>query len=306
MNTPSFALAVVLLSCRTVLGAEPGPAADVKVTPLDDRVRVEVDGKPFTEYHFRGATRPYCYPVLAPDGLSLTREFPMKSPPGESHDHPHQRALWFAHGNVNGVDFWNEGANVGTRFPKGTIEHATLVETAGGPGGLIHARNRWLGPEGKLVCTDDTVLRFRGTPDTRVIDFEVTLHALPDTPLVLGDNKDGSMAIRVAQWMTLPGQANRQFPGHGHFVAANGERDDDAWGKRNDWCDLFAEHDGKIYGVALFDHPQNPHHPTWWMARGYGLFAANPFAHNDIENLKQPGLGSITVPAGGRARKSVV
>ena len=77
-------------------------------------------------------------------------------------------------------------------------------------------------------------------------------------------------------------------------------RDADAWGKRADWCDYFAPYNGKTYGVAIFDHPQNLRHPTWWMARDYGLFAANPFGQHDYENLKdQPHIGDYTIPAGG-------
>ncbi|MES1194661.1 MAG: DUF6807 family protein, partial [Opitutus sp.] len=38
----------------------------------------------------------------------------------------------------------------------------------------------------------------------------------------------------------------------------------------------------------------------WWMARGYGLFAANPFGWHEYENLKdQPHIGDYTIPAGG-------
>ena len=28
--------------------------------------------------------------------------------------------------------------------------------------------------------------------------------------------------------------------------------------------------------IAMIDHPKNPGFPTYWHARGYGLFAANP------------------------------
>ena len=35
-------------------------------------------------------------------------------------------------------------------------------------------------------------------------------------------------------------------------------------------------------GIAIFDHPRNPKHPTLWHARGYGLFAANPFGEHDF------------------------
>ena len=275
-------------------------AGEVRLTTLADRVRVEIGGRLFSEYRFSGAKRPYLYPVLASDGTLLVRDFPMKDPAGEDHDHPHHRSLWFAHSSVNGVDFWNEGT-AGGSTPKGSIVHEALVETTSGLTGIIRARNRWVAPDGRLICTDDTILRFRGEPEGRLIDYEVTLHALPETPLVLGDNKDGVIALRVAQWMTLPHQyQHRDLPGVGHLVTSGGQRDAAAWGKRADWGDYFAPHDGKVYGVAMFDHPQNFRHPTWWMARDYGLFAANPFGRHDFEGLKdQPHAGDYTVPAGG-------
>jgi hypothetical protein len=276
-------------------------ATHVKLTPLADRVRVEIGGQLFTEYFFKGAKRPYCYPVLATDGTSLVRDFPMKETPGEDVDHPHHRSLWFAHANVNGIDFWNEGT-AGTRFPKGSIEHEALLETKSGDAGVIRARNRWMAPDGKLICTDETTLRFRGDAGGRMIDFEVTLHALPDAPLVMGDNKDGTMAVRIAQWLTMPHKMQQKdIPGVGHIVTAQGARDKAAWGTRGEWCDYFAERDGKTYGIALFDHPRNLRHPTWWMARDYGLFAANPFGQHDFEVAAKhpPGKGDYTIPAGG-------
>jgi hypothetical protein len=130
----------------------------------------------------------------------------------------------------------------------------------------------------------------------------------------MGDNKDGTMAVRLAQWMTMPhksqgGGANitgestnvtTASVSAGHIVNSKGIRDGEVWGKRADWCDYYSQHDGKTYGVAIFDHPQNLRHPTWWMARDYGLFGANPFGQHDYENLKdQPHIGDYTMPAGG-------
>src|ERR1051325_5980062 len=186
-------------------------ASEVKLTRLTDRVRVEIGGQLFTEYVFGdGASRPYCYPILAPDSTSLTRDFPMKKTPGEDTDHPWHRSMWFAHSMVNGVDFWNEGTGDAGRSPKdkGRSVHEALLEASSGAVGVLHSSNRWIAPSGKLICTDDRTLRFRGTPEARMIDYEVTLHALPDTPLLLGDNKDGTMAMRLAQWMTMPHQVN--------------------------------------------------------------------------------------------------
>lgn len=278
-------------------------AADssVKLTRLDDRVRVEIGGQLFTEYIFKGATRPYCYPILSPDGMPLTRDFPMKQTPGEDVDHKHHRALMFAHSDVNKVDFWNEGTS-GTKFPKGNTVHDGLVETSGGKIGVIRTKNRWVSPTDELIATDETTMRFRADGEARLIDYEVTIHATAGKPLVMGDNKDGTMAIRVPQWMTLP-HRNQVSAGAGHIVTAKGDRDAAAWGKRAAWCDYFAEKDGKTYGIAIFDHPQNLRHPTWWMARDYGLFTANPFGQHDFEGTKEKPLpaniGDYTIPAGG-------
>ena len=294
---------LLLVAIAASLGA--APAAKVTLTKLDDRVRVEIDGKLFTEYVFGdGASRPYCYPVLAPDGTSLTRDFPQKETPGEDRDHPWHRSIWFAHSMVNGVDFWNEGAGDVGRSPKdkGRTVNDGAVEIKSGAVGTLHARNKLVAPDGRLIATDERTLRFHAGPDGRFIDYEITMHALPDKPLLFGDNKDGTMATRLAQWMTMPHkQKGQEVGGKGHIVTATGVRDEDAWGKRADWCDYHAEKDGKTYGVAMFDHPQNLRHPTWWMARNYGLFGANPFGWHDYEKefKDEPHKGDYTVPAGG-------
>jgi hypothetical protein len=88
--------------------------------------------------------------------------------------------------------------------------------------------------------------------------------------------------------------------GTGRLLTSTGVRDADVWGKRADWCDYFAPHNGKIYGVAIFDHPGNLRHPTWWMARDYGLFNANPFGQSEFEPEKKlpKNAGEYTIPAG--------
>ncbi len=319
MNPRNLAVVALCLlpAFQPTFAAETAPA--VKLTPLTDRVRVEIGGTLFTEYIFGdGATRPYCYPILAPDGTSLTRDFPMKQTAGEDTDHPWHRALMFAHSMVNGVDFWNEGKGDAGKSPaaKGKIQsYGATVQTAGDAMGSIRARNRWVAPDGKVICTDERKISFHATAEARMIDYEVTLHALTNEPVVIGDNKDGTMAIRLAQWMTMPHKsqgggasitgasndvASAATVSQGHIANSAGQRDGDCWGKQADWCDYFAEHDGKTYGVAIFDSPQNFRHPTWWQVRDYGLFGANPFGKHDFEGLKdQPHAGDYTIPAGG-------
>jgi hypothetical protein len=300
---PPLLLCFTGLAALAAVATAVATAPSVRLTRLDDRVRVAIDGQLFTEYVFGdGASRPYCYPILAADGTPLTRDFPMKQTAGEETDHPWHRSLWFAHSLMNGVDFWNEGTG-GGNLPKdkGRSSHEAFLEISDGAVGVLRTRNRWTASDGRVIATDERTLRFHADATGRFIDYEVTLHAPPDTSLVMGDSKDGTMALRLAQWMTLPhNYQGRPVPGVGHLLTSTGARDADAWGKRANWCDYSAPREGKTYGVAIFDHPQNLRHPTWWMARDYGLFGANPFGQHDYEGRKdQPHLGDHTIPAGG-------
>jgi hypothetical protein len=94
-------------------------------------------------------------------------------------------------------------------------------------------------------------------------------------------------------------QGKKQHEGKGTIINAEGVTNDATWGKRSTWVDYHAPKDGKVYGVAMFDHPKNPRHPTWWHVRSYALFAANPFGKHDFENMKdQKKAGDLTIPAG--------
>ena len=220
----------------------------------------------------------------------------MVNTPGEEHDHPHQRALSFSHGLVNGHDFWTETKT------SGKIVMDALLETTGGSVGILRARSKWVSSDSRVICTDETTIRIQPLATGRLLDYEVTLNAPGSSPLTFGDTKEGTMAIRLAQWMTMfRTDDNKVIPGVGHAITSVGDHDASAWGKRAAWADYFAPYKGNTYGVAIFDHPQNPHHPTWWMLRDYGLFAANPFGRHDFEGLKdQPDAGSLVLPAGGR------
>ncbi len=267
--------------------------AGVQITELSDRLRVEINGKLFTEYFFKNTPRPYCYPLLGPGGIAMTRNFPMKTIDGEDHDHKHHRSLWFAHGNVNGQDFWSEDKDFGQTL------HTKFTKVSSGPKeGVIQSQNRWVARDGSEFCTDERTLRIYDRPDNeRLFDFEITLTA-GKSDVTFGDTKEGTMALRLAETMRLkPNKSNEGKP-TGHIVNSEGVRDGDTWGKRASWCDYYGPVEGKILGAAIFDHPQNPRYPTWWHVRDYGLFAANPFGRHDFEKLPDKNAGNLVVPAG--------
>lgn len=128
------------------------------------------------------------------------------------------------------------------------------------------------------------------------------MFAPAETALTFGDTKEGTMAARLADWMVMTHKSKgRVLDGARRVLNSAGDRDAAAWGRRAAWVDYFSPGGGEIYGVAIFDHPENPRHPVWWHVRAYGLFAANPFGRHDFENIKnQPRAGELVVPAGGQ------
>lgn len=288
-----FSVGLVLAAVPLAHAATEFP---VTLVAKADRVRIEVEGSWFSDYIFAGSPKPHLYPILAADGTRLNRDFPMAEVEGESHDHLHHRSLWFGHGRVNGEDFWLENDR------SGTIEHDAVLEATSGMVGILRTRNRWVAKNGSVVCTDERALRIQPDAGGRLLDFEVTIHA-DHGPVVFEDTKEGTMSIRVAQWMNAATRVEgKSVPGPGHIINDAGQEGTGAWGKPANWVDYFAPHEGKTYGVAMFDHPQNPRHPTWWHVRDYGLFAANPFGKHDFEGLRdQPHAGDFTIPAGESA-----
>ncbi len=311
IKTRVLPLLVLAGLCAPLVALRAASATDVKLTPADGRVRVEVGGSLFTEYVYAGGPKPYLYPVVASDGTEMMRHFPMKGKggvPGEVEDHPHHRSLWFTHGAVNGIDFWaeNELGKPG-QTKQGTIQGELVSAKVVGGVGEIRSRNQWVGPDGTVHCRDETVIRFRGLADgSRLLDYEVTLKAPAGKPVVFGDTKEGSMAIRVPLWMTPPhsysgaDKKRVKHEGQGKIINAEGITNDAAWSKRSTWVDYHGPKNGKTYGVAMFDHPKNPRHPTWWHVRSYALFAANPFGKHDFEpeHKANPKAGDLTIAAG--------
>lgn len=285
----SFAFPGIL----TEAAGAPLPKEGVQIAQLTNRLRIEINGELFTEYYFEDVPRPYYYPLIGPGNLAMTRKWPMENPPDEEHDHPHHRSLWFAHGSVNGQDFWTERPGTGKIVHEGFDEIKSDKKF-----GIVKSRDKWVAADGKVYCTDERVFKVYNTAsaDERLFDFEIVIHA-SNGDVVFGDTKEGTMAVRLAETMRLKGKV-----GHGHIVESTGKRDEETWGKRADWCDYSGPVDGKTVGIAIFDNPQNPRHPTWWHVRDYGLFAANPFGQHDFEALPGKTAGDLKIAAG----KSVI
>jgi hypothetical protein len=251
--------------------------AQVKFTPED--VAINVDGKPFTVFHFgEKNNKPFLAPLRSASGKIVTRGFPMENIPGESRDHLHHTGLWFSYDDVNGVKFWENDPS----YTKPNIGRIVVVHTEtkdGDKSGILTATMEWRDPAGKVLLVENRDMTFYSDPKLRIIDFHITLTAVQE--VTIGDTKEGAFAIRLADNFTERKGAK--------IVDANGRTDmKNVWGKRSNWVDYTAEVDGERLGVAMFDHPQNPHYPTYWHARDYGLFSLNPFGQNSFdENMAE-------------------
>ena len=282
------AAAIVMFA---VLAAPLG--AQVKFAQQADRVLVEIDRKPYTTFFLaQGGNKPYLYPLSTAAGIVVTRHFPMESFPGETNDHPHQRGLFFSHGDINGSNFW--ATEPGSDTPnKGRMVLKKVLDAQGGAAsGAIRAVFEAQDSEGRAIMTETRTIAFHSDPRLRTIDYEIRIDAI--RKLTFNDTKEGTFGIRLATSMT-------EDKG-GRMVNAEGqETEKNVWGKRSPWVDYYVPVDGQTAGVAIFDHPANPRHPTYWHARAYGLFAANPFGERDFTGDKSRD-GSLTVEPGGSLR----
>jgi len=273
-----------------------GPAAQpVELTRNGNQVDVRIGGRPFTTYSFDpSAAKPYLFPLRSAHGTVVTRGFPMTPDiAGEDQDEPHQRAMYFAHGDINGFDFWGEAAfRKWSDHPASTFGRTvfrTLNDIQGGDdGGTLRATFDLVAPTG-TIGEEVQTYRFRGDEQSRLIDCEFVVHATHG-PIVMGDTKEGTFAIRVVKALDSP---------PGHMVNANGASGEKAiWGKRSNWVDYYGSVAGEDVGLAIFDHPQNLRAPTYWHARAYGLLAANPFGLKQFTGDRRQD-GTYSIPAGG-------
>jgi len=268
--------------------------AGVEVVPHDDtsRIEIRIDGRPFTEYRYEPALKkPILFPLRTDRGTTITRGFPLDPRPDERVDHPHHAGLWFDYGDVNGVDFWNNSDSSARTAEMGTIFHRAVRRAEGGRDrGVLEVELEWVLPDGTPVLREQAQIVFSKEKRTRAIDRITTLTALLDR-VALNDNKEGLLGLRVARGLEhvtgkaakLTGPDGKPGPERlaetgvtGRYHTSEGKEGAEAWGTRGRWASLVGELDGQPVTVAILDHPKNPGFPTYWHARDYGLFAANP------------------------------
>jgi hypothetical protein len=270
------------------------------------RVDVFVDGHPFTSYVWAEMLKtPVLYPLRTDKGTVVTRGFPLEPRPGERVDHPHHAGFWLNYGNVNGVDFWNSSTFLPPEQQRkmGMIVHRRVVRaTDGKDRGELEVELDWVMPDGQTILHESTIFVFHTGPNLRAVDRITTLTA-SDKRVVLHDNKEGMLGLRVRRELEQPSNEPLVFTDasgrptdvkvldntgvSGLYRSSEGKTGDAVWGTRGRWTMLTGKVEQEEITLAVLDNPKNVGFPTYWHARGYGLFAANPLGQEVFSNGKE-------------------
>ncbi|MEM9282614.1 MAG: PmoA family protein [Verrucomicrobiota bacterium] len=244
--------------------------------------------------------KPFFYPVIGPTGENMTRHWPMKEGfDDEADDHIHHRGMWYGLGKVNGLDFWHfpgdEKKREGRQF--GVIRHKGMNGVSMSKDDLVlKLRSEWKSynePE-KRILSDQREFRFFYRKDGALV-IDATFKLIADAGDVkIQDDKEGAWSIRTIPTLRLEGEHAK-----GQIVNSEGITNREAWGKRANWVDYYGvDRRGNAVGIAILDHPSNFRHPTWWHARHYGLFTANPFGQGNFEEDAEESAGDYVIENG--------
>lgn len=314
MKSELYRISVILiLICFTALSDQVVRSQEIKdpyirLIRKDDERRVDVmiDGRHFVSYCWpQNVYKPIIYPVRTSSGNIITRGFPLEPREGERNDHIHQVGIWLNYGNVNGIDFWGNGHR-GIREPEGgVIEHVYFEKLSEGAGkALIIDNCRWLNPAGTEILAERTEYHITADKSLRIIDRITSLKAVSGN-VEMRDTKEGMFGIRVARQLELPAgpdetmtligpdgkpvtvKGNTGSNVSGNYRSSEGVSGSSVWGTRARWMLLYGNIGNEKISLVICDHPQNVNYPTFWHARGYGLFAANPLGARDFTEGKE-------------------
>ncbi len=287
------------LSCSN----ERTPEIEFAGNAAEQKIDILFDGAHFTTFVYSDELeKQVLYPIRTASGKIITRGYPLDARPFERVDHPHHYGMWFNHGDVNGIDFWNT-IGFKPRDPEkyGKIRFMGVKEETPRKGRLTVLAD-WIDHADSVLLKEETIYLFSGNDTLRKIERIITLTALTD--VVLGESKEGMFGIRMAREFEEPTDKPTRYTDenglesaepfvyyegiNGVYRDADGRVGPEVWGQRSPWVAVRAELEGERVTVAIFDHRSNPNYPGWSHARGYGLFALNNLGGSSMDKTSDP------------------
>lgn len=286
--------------------AQPAKSQRVEFKNLEQERKVEVwiGGRLFTAYYYPdNMEKQVLYPIMTASGKAITRGYPLEPRPFERTDHPHHVGLWLNHGDVNGLDFWNNSFAIAPADkPKyGSIKFRRIISEDPKKGELVTASD-WVDANEKVLMNEVTTFVFEGRGNLRTIERSSKLTAVQ--PVTFTESKEGLIGMRMDRAFEEPATQPEKFLDargietevpvlnnegvNGVYRNEEGIKGSDVWGKRSPWVALRAVKEGEVITVVILDNPKNPNYPAWSHARGYGLFATNNLGGREFDKNAMP------------------
>lgn len=294
-------LSLLLIGGLTLSASAQENRFSIVENKAEQRVDILIDGKPFTSYIYpKSLMKPVLYPIRSAKNTLITRGWPMDPRPGERVDHPHHVGMWFNYGNVNGLDFWNNSNNISEERKSGygTIKHISVHKMiADNNKAELEVSSYWQRADGSNLIKENTKYIFTGNGKNRAIELVTQLTAL-DEDVSFMDNKEGLLGLRLARELEHPSDKPGKFTDSngiavdeatvnnegvtGVYRSSEGIEGDAVWATRAKWVNLNGEINDEPLSVVILDNSKNVGYPTYWHARGYGLFAVNPLGQKEF------------------------
>ena len=248
-----------------------------QIIPLPDhQVVFQIDGQERLRWHHGpDYPRPFFYPLVGPSGGSLTR---MGHPGAANHDH--HRSVWFAHHDVQGVDFWGDQTEARIR------QKHWLCYRDGDDEAVMATLLGWYGGEGAQELMEQEVVAVVRPGDERetLIELQATFRPKAEV-LEFGKTNFGFLAVRVAKHISA-------YFGGGELTNSEGVRGEpEIFGKPARWMDYGGPVPaGGTEGITYFDHPANLGYPSHWHVREDGWMGTSVCMHGPRAALRDEPL----------------
>jgi hypothetical protein len=228
---------------------------------------------PLWRYVYGGKPKPFFHPLCTPAGHVVSAY--------EPGDHVWHRGLWYAIKFVNGENFWEE-----VDHPYGTqvTPVAPAVTHDEGGGVTVASKLAWTRPNGEVAAHEDRSFAYATIDqDAYAIDLRFSIRFA------------GEVTLDRTPFTTWGGYSGLTFRGNRNWTRtklmfADGSTSDRPTPVVSTWCDLTGLIDGARdtqVGVAVFDHPANPRHPTpWYGGTGPGHYFNAAFLFHEPMTLK--------------------
>lgn len=265
------------------------------VHTLDDSVRVERRGVVLLDYHYAPqvdqfeSPKPYFDPLATPQGDVVTLDRP--------HDHVWHRGLYFGWAHVNDNNFWGgptfvRGQGYRGLDNNGSQVHQAWERLAQDEGGVwMVERLAWFSYGGERWIEERRTIRVHPVTDDNELLLTIVTEMTPAEgagTMTFGSPTTNGRSMAGYSGLTIRMQRSMN---QGKIATSTGQTGPEVMGQRAAWLHFAGRLDttNRPVCVAMFDHPQNPRHPTKFFVRNEPFGVINPAFCFDEEYVLEPG-----------------